>query len=102
MNPEPIVTKSGRVSKPPLRYSQSKEDKREIELKDEARNRATSIAKAKEDRKSQAAPAEKSQPIASTSAKPPSSVTGRNTSIKTRAITTRKSVPSQKTKSTWK
>ena len=101
-DPEPIVTKSGRVSKPPLRYSQSKEDKRERELKDEARNRATSIAKAKEDRKSQAAPAEKSQPVASTSARPPSSVTGRNTSIKTRASTTGKSVPSQKTKSTWK
>ena len=99
---EPKVTRSGRVSKPPPRYSQSKEDRRERELKDEARNKAKSIAKAKEDSKSQAATAEKSQPVASTSARPPSGVTGRNTSIKTRASTTRKSEPSQKTKSTWK
>jgi hypothetical protein len=101
-NREPIVTKSGRVSKPPLRYSISREDERLIELKEAAKNKARSIAKAKEDRKSQASVAEKAKSRASTSAKPQSGVPDKTTSTKTRTSTTRKSLPSQKSKSTWK
>ena len=95
------VTRSGRVSKPPRRYSYSREEKREAELKELAQAKATLKA---ESQKSQAAKSSqrRTEPVASTSSRLLEGA-GRNAPAPAKSKTTasRKSAPPEKPKSTW-
>jgi hypothetical protein len=69
--PEPVVTRSGRVSRPPERYSNDLEERRQTLLREHAEGIEYSKQQAKIARSTKSSK-RKSEPVASASSKPPS------------------------------
>ena len=98
--PEPVITRSGRTSRPPARYDPVGYDRVRKELKDLARAVDLSTVEAEKSKHSHIEESEEIDLPASASVRPPASVKAKSTSARTTGKASHKSDPFQRSNKT--